>query len=473
MEPYCKVGGLGDVIGALPERIVKKGPDVKVIIPFYGAIDENQYDIDYDTGGLSLQIGDQKYKAEINRIKKDNFDIILIGNKELFDREGIYADGSGKLYKDNFLRFLFFQKAALAYLEKNDISPDILHCHDNQSALVPVFLKYHYGDNQLFKNTKTILTLHNIGYQGITEFHNKKLLDLPEELFYPCQLLEWYGQINPLKAGILSADKLTTVSKGHAREITEDERLSAGLMDVIKSRKDEVVGIVNGINENNWSPENDQYIYENYSLASFAGKKQNKINLLKELDFPTENLKIPLIGIISRLVEQKGIELIIKRMKDILAYNTRMVILGTGAEQYQLQLEQMAQKFPERLSVNLTYNVPFSHRIIAGSDILLMPSRYEPCGITQMMAMEYGTIPLAHRTGGLEDTITPGKTGFLFDEYNGDSMIASLDEALKTYKEPSKWEDLMINGMNTDFSWDRSVDEYFSLYSKLTEENEY
>jgi starch synthase len=469
MEPYCKVGGLGDVMGTLPKKISGKGPDVKVIIPDYGVIDHDKYNINSYFDYFLIDIAGKKYKCKVSRLApaKENYEILLIGNDELFDRPGIYTDSNGDAYKDNLLRFLFFQRAALQYLSKSDLQPDIIHCHDNQTALIPVYLKYKFPKSQVFINSKTILTLHNIGYQGITDFHNKKYMELPEKLFNPCALLEWYGQINPLKAGILSADKVTTVSEEHAREISNNERLSAGLMPVIKSRKDEIIGILNGVDYDQWNPETDEYISVNYSLADFAGKKENKVSILKEMDFPDENSKIPLIGMVSRLVEQKGIELIIDKMESILSFNVRMVILGSGSEKFHLELKKFAQKYPSRLKIYFSYNIPLSHRIIAGSDILLMPSRYEPCGITQMLAMQYGTVPVAHKTGGLADTITDMQTGFLFDKYDSQAMVNAIDRALQVYKKQAQWEDLMINGMNSDFSWDNSVNEYFSLYTEI------
>ena len=282
-------------------------------------------------------------------------------------------------------------------------------------------------------------------------------------------MLESYGQIMPLKAGILTADKITTVSKKHAEEIITNERLSAGLMNVINSRNDEVVGILNGVDYEIWNPETDQHINSNYSLANFdKGKKENKISLLKEANFSTENTHIPLIGIVSRLVEQKGISLIIENMEELLSYNLRIVILGSGTEQFHIQLKKLAQKFPARLFIDFAYNVPFSHRIIAGSDILLMPSRYEPCGITQMTAMLYGTVPVAHKTGGLADTITDMKNGFLFADYSGEDLINAMGRALDVYKNRSQWEDLIINGMNSNFTWQRSVENYLDLYRQVS-----
>lgn len=472
MDPYCKVGGLGDVMGTLPGKISKRGIEVKVIIPAYGKIDFDQFGVEKNIDNFFMDMANKKYEIRIHKLirQADNnkYEILFLGNMEFFRREGIYTNETCDPYPDNFLRFLFFQRAALKYITDSNFQPDIIHCHDNQTALIPVYLKYNYNNRDI-QNTKTVLTLHNIGYQSITEFHYKKYMDLPEKLFYPCQLLEWYGQINPLKAGILKADKVTTVSQGHAKEISNDERLSAGLMPVIKSREDEVVGILNGIDYDQWDPEKDEYINTNYSLADFDGKRENKKSLLEETDFSTDNIKIPLIGIVSRLVEQKGIELIINKMEDILSHNVRLIILGNGTELFQIKLNKLAHQYSSHLYIDFSYNSPFSHRIIAGSDILLMPSRYEPCGITQMIAMKYGTIPIAHKTGGLADTIKHRKTGFLFQKYSGEAMINAIEQALEFYRQPSKWENLMINSMNSDFSWDRSVEEYLELYSQVAD----
>ncbi|MCF7740764.1 MAG: glycogen synthase [Candidatus Marinimicrobia bacterium] len=472
MDPYCKVGGLGDVVGTLPAELSRKGISVKVILPAYGSIETEKYDIDYEVDNFFVEIAGKKYETKVSELspKNANHEVIFIGNREFFDRQNVYTDSLGNAYDDNFLRFLFFQQAALKYIERSDLEPDLLHCHDNQAALIPVYLLYKYQNSKSFQNTKTILTLHNIGYQGITDFHHKKYMDLPEELFYPESLLEWYGQINPLKAGILTADRITTVSDTHAEEITTNERLSAGLMNVINSRNDEVVGILNGVDYEIWNPETDRHIKSNYSLANFdKGKKENKISLLKEANFSIENTNIPLIGIVSRLVEQKGISLIIENMEELLSYNLRIVILGSGTEQFHIQLKKLVQKFPARLFIDFAYNVPFSHRIIAGSDILLMPSRYEPCGITQMTAMLYGTVPVAHKTGGLADTITDMKNGFLFDDYSGEDLINAMGRALDVYKNRSQWEDLVINAMNSDFTWQRSVENYLDLYRQVSE----
>jgi len=468
VAPFSKRGGMGDVVGNLPVELSKKGRDVTLITPYYSVI-ETDKTIDFNIEKFEVSLGQETYECSVHHLSEKNykFEIVFIDNKKFFDRDGIYTNKSGEMFEDTFLRYLFFQRAGLRYLQRNEHTPEIVHCHDNQSALVPVYIKYKLNEEDTFKNTKTIFTLHNIGYQSLEGFFQKQYLDFPEKFYEPTGLLEWYGQINPVKGGILAADKVTTVSETHAEEIMTDEKLSAGLKDVIQSRDDEVIGILNGIDEREWDPSSDDYIAYNYSLANTAGKKNNKKDLLKNCNLPKDSLSIPVFGLVSRLVGQKGIDLLIDIMDDILALNIKVVILGSGRKEFHYQLERVAEETPNQVYIDLSYNQKLAHQIMAGSDFLLMPSRYEPCGITQMAAMRYGTIPIVHKTGGLADTVQEGETGFLFEDYDQKSMLQTVRRALETYTNTSEFEDMIINCMNQDFSWEKSVTKYLALYKDL------
>jgi len=470
--PFSKVGGLGDVLGGLPDSLANHGVDVKIITPLYASIDKTSFDLKQIKTGFDVKMAEKSFTANIyksvSKTIHPNHDVYFIDNQEYFRYFQVYTDNHGNPYNNNPLRFLFFQKAALQFIINEKWNPDIIHCHDNHTAVVPLYTKTTFSE---LAKSKTILTLHNIAYQGMTEMKNKEYFDLPDENFYPMSNLEWYGQINPLKSGILLADELTTVSLTHAREISGDNELGAGMKHIINERKKPVRGIVNGVDYSVWNPETDTFIYQNYSIKTLHKKKQNKKMLLKESGFAANLEEKPVVGMVSRLVEQKGIDLILDGIEKMLSLDLVFILLGSGETRYHSAFKKIKQRFPDKFFVDFEYNNALSHKILAGCDIFLMPSRFEPCGITQMYSLKYGTAPLVRKTGGLADTVINWDkeqgNGFVFNDYTADSMLEVLARGLQIYRDKNHWNKLVKNGMKQDFSWDRSAKQYIQLYENM------
>jgi starch synthase len=475
--PFAKVGGLGDVIGALPPVLAAKGHDVKVILP--GHLSTWRFKTEKMPGipSVKVTLGIDIIECPVRVWHNPDcptHSVYLIDHEEFFGRRNVYTDEHGAVYPDNPERFILFQKAALNLVAASGWPVDILHCHDNQTALIPVYLKTTLAEEPQFRSVRSILTLHNIAYQGICALKYQELCGLPEELFRPTGALEWFGQFNPLKGGILFADAVTTVSPTHAREIMEDREIGAGMGDILATRKMAVRGILNGIDYNVWDPAGDRHLYANFSELDLSGKQINKVELIRELKIDPMLTIRPLIGVVSRLVEQKGIDLLIAGLEQILQKETGFILLGSGEERFQSALTDLAARFPERMIYDCGYNDPLAHRIIAASDIFLMPSRFEPCGITQMYALRYGTVPVVRRTGGLADTVKHWDgaegNGFVFESYSPDSFLKAVFEALLAYKNPAEWNQILRHGMTADFSWDRSAVGYMELYQNVMED---
>ena len=471
--PFSKVGGLGDVAGALPRALAGQGAEVYVVTPAYRTIDRNIHKTESSPYRFSVRVGNETVDCGLSRIspQHSNYHIYFIENEKYFGSRGVYSDKQGVPYDDQDKRFLLFSKAALEICSVLKWTPDLIHCHDNHAALIPVYLKTRAGDYSQFRNTKTLLTLHNIAYQGIVSMERRGIYDFPDKLFYPTAPMEWYGQINPLKAGIVFANAVSTVSPTHAQEIMEDETISAGLKGIISSKGKPVYGILNGVDYQEWNPADDLFISKQYSPGSLRDKRINKVALLDETGLDNGLLDKPLIGMVSRLVEQKGIPVLLEALDRIMAQDVGLIILGSGAESYQQELRKFAKLYAKRLKIDFSYNNPLSHKIMAGCDIFLTPSRYEPCGITQMASLKYGAVPVVHKTGGLADTISDwdGKrgNGFLFSDYSADDLLKSISRAVSIYYKKEEWRQIMLNGMKADFSWRQSAGQYLALYKQL------
>ncbi|MDO9547612.1 MAG: glycogen synthase [Candidatus Marinimicrobia bacterium] len=470
--PFSKVGGLGDVAGALPLELAAQGVDVMVLTPRYGSINRWGFGIEDSPYRYTVNIGNKAIDCGLSRWQSpqySNFQVYFIENEHYFGSRGIYGNENGIPYEDNDERYLLLSKAALEVCKVLNRIPDVIHCNDNHSALIPVYLKSKLSEYSLFQNTKTLLTLHNIAYQGIVNMDRRLIYDLPDDLFYPIAPMEWYGQINPLKAGILFADALSTVSPTHAREIMEDEGFSAGLKGVIAAAGKPVQGILNGVDYSEWSPQRDIYIAKQYSNKTVSEKQFNKIALLNDIGIDQAMVDKPLIGMVTRLVEQKGIPVLIEALERLLALDVAMIILGSGEPDYERSLMKFAERFTGRLKIDFGYNNSLSHKIMAGGDMFLMPSRYEPCGITQMAALKYGTVPIVHKTGGLADTVfqwnSQSGNGFVFENYSADDLIKSVRNAVSVYYDKDEWRHIMLNGMAADFSWQQSAQQYVELYT--------
>jgi starch synthase len=468
---FSKVGGMGDVVATLPPFFIKEGLAVNLYSPAYKSVFKNKNLIKTDINFL-VELGKEIYKCAVFKYEYDSKSAIyFIDNEHFFRNRNVYVDDEGVLYEDNIERFVLFQKAVLELMVILDKKPDIVHCHDNQSALIPLFLKTKFKNIANFKNSKSILTIHNIGYHGNFDMSLKNVLNIDDNYFYPMGRLEWYGEVNPLKAGIIYADKVTTVSETHAREISEDEILSAGMKSVFKSRPDKVIGIVNGLNFDEWNPETDTYIAANYTKNNIEKKEINRKALLEECGIDEKFLARPVYGMVTRLVEQKGIALILKIFEKFMGEGVAFILLGNGDPVYRDRFLALQKKYQGQFHFDYTFNKPLGHRIFAGVDVFLMPSRYEPCGITQMQSMKYGTLPLANKTGGLVDTIEHDVTGFIFNAYHASAFYNMIHYANSVFENKSKWNTMMIQAMEQDFSWHKSVQKYIDLYRSLSGKN--
>jgi starch synthase len=447
--PFAKTGGLADVAGALPLSLEKEGQDVIIIMPRYKAISDSRFGIHRLTQDVSLAV-----------IGK-NIKVYFIENENYFNRDGLYGDKTGD-YKDNLERFSFYCKKSLELLSKINFKPDIIHCHDWQSALIPVYLKTLYADVEFFNHTKSVITIHNIGYQGLFEKTEFPKLGLDWSLFN-MEALEFYDRINILKGGMVFADLINTVSPTYAKEIQTKE-FGFGLEGVLAKRKEAVFGILNGLDYSIWDPQADKFIAKNFSPKTIQDKIQDKQDLQKLCRLPQDS-KVPLLGIVSRLAQQKGFDILAEGIKEICRMDIQLVILGTGDLKYHLLMQDMVKKFPKVISLHLKFDDALAHKIYAGSDIFLMPSRYEPCGLGQLISLRYGTIPVVFKTGGLADTIN-AKNGFVFQEYSKAALIRVIKEAVKTFQSKRKWSVLMNEAMQCDFSWEGQAREYLKLYAR-------
>jgi len=443
--PYAKTGGLADVVGTLPVYLKQLGIETNIIMPMYKGIRaEKIMELNIDFDGQK-RVGVYK-----------NNSAYFIDYAEYFLRDGLYSSPSGD-YPDNCERFTLFARSVIALLEK--VKFDIVHCHDWQTGLIPLYIK------RIGLTTRTIFTIHNLGYQGKFPKEKFPILGLEYEYFTP-EGIEFYGDINFLKAGILYGDIITTVSPTYAREIQTKE-YGFGLEGVLTKVNYKLYGILNGIDYQIWNPEKDTLIYEPY--IDFKGKQKNKLELTNEcfLDY-----KKPLIGMVSRIAGQKGFDILVKGLDDIIALNYNFVLLGFGEEYYCKKLKKFGNAYPGQVSVNIKFNEMIAHRIYAGSDFFLMPSRYEPCGLGQMISLKYGTVPIVHKTGGLTDTVIQfnpvdfSGNGFLFETYSAEALINTLKTAYWVYLQKEIFEKLSENCMRYNFSWKRLAGEYKKLYEK-------
>jgi len=451
--PYAKTGGLADVVGALPLALEYCGHEVIIIVPRYKCVKDTKFKLNRASTDISY--------SSIGK----NIKVYFIENSNYFIREGLYGDKNGD-YKDNLVRFSFFSRRALDLLKEINFSADILHMHDWQASLMAVYLKNLYSKQTFYKNIKCILTIHNIGYQGIFAKEEFTKLGLDWELF-SINGLEFYDKVNLLKGGIVFSDFINTVSPTYAKEIQTKE-LGFGLDGLLRQRKKVLNGILNGLDYSIWDPDMDKFILQNFSVRSMENKVLNKEDLQKTCGLEV-NKDIPVLGMVSRLAEQKGFDIFAKGLDELCKMNVQLVILGTGDLKYHQLLKKAADKHPKKCSLNLRFDDPLAHKIYAGSDIFLMPSKYEPCGLGQLISLRYGTIPLVFKTGGLADTVDKNN-GFDFSKYTKEALLKSINQAVLTFKDKDKWRKLMTNGMESNFSWKVSADKYISLYEKAKEE---
>jgi len=456
--PFAKTGGLADVIGALPAALHAAGEKVAVVMPWYRSVRlaTSPREAWRD---LRIYLGPRTFTANIFETVERGVTFYLVSCPALFDRPGLYGDHSVD-YPDNHIRFGAFCRAALD-VARHLFLPDILHCHDWQSALAPIYLRYAFSGDPTFLGVRVLFTIHNLGYQGL--FPPEALLDLGigRDIFTP-RILEFFGRVNLLKGGLYFSDFINTVSRGYAREIQTPE-LGFLLDGFLRARADRLSGIVNGVDYSEWNPETDVLIARNYSLSDLAGKAVCKRALLEQLGLPTNQLQTPVIGTISRMVDQKGFDLLVETADDLLKEDVMFALLGSGEPKYERFFRNLAATHPEKVAVHIGFDELLAHRIEAGADMFLMPSLYEPCGLNQIYSLRYGTVPIVRAVGGLDDTIDE-TTGFRFHEYTGAALLTAVRQALDAYAVPAAWRELIRRGMKKDFSWEKAAGEYIALY---------
>ncbi len=470
MFPYAKTGGLADVCGSLPGELVDLGHEVCVIMPRYKKVDAGKFGLKKIVEGLEIPVGSEKKLARVYSVlHQQKLEVYFIDSPEFFGRDELYGTPQGD-YPDNDRRFIFFQQGALEFLKIANFKPDIIHCHDWQTGLIPVYLKTLYKSDTFFKKTKTFFTIHNLAYQGNFPPDTLPTTGLDWNEFH-MERLEFYGKVSFLKAGIVYSDVLTTVSERYAHEIQTQE-FGCGLEGVLKKRKSDLYGIVNGIDLEEWNPETDAALPQTYSMATLEKKQAGKEVLQKEnhLDVDPDS---PLFGLISRLADQKGLDILAPILDDFAKkLRAQLVLLGTGEERYHTLLREKTKTYPKKFGINIMFDGKMAKRIYAGSDLFLMPSYYEPCGLGQLISMRYGTVPLVRETGGLADTVvdfnpkTLEGNGFVFKEYNSQALFACIQRAIEVFKDKKTWRELVKNDMQCDFSWKASAKKYIDLYKQ-------
>jgi starch synthase len=466
--PFSKTGGLADVVGALPRALASLGHEVSVFLPRYKQTKLAQTRVLIPS--VTIPFDDQyRFCSVLDGGSQGGVQFYFIDYPAFFDRDALYGTSSGD-YPDNAERFALFSRAVIEACKILGV-PDVFHCHDWQSALVPVLLRSIYANDPVLRNVSTVFTIHNMGYQGLFPADTLPLLNLPWDLF-TMDKVEFFGKVNFLKGALAFSDYITTVSKKYSYEIQTPE-YGFGLDGVLRERASTVTGILNGVDYNEWSPEKDKFIASNYSPDDLTGKQACRRDLLKQFAVENADPKLPVIGIVSRFAAQKGFDLIAQVADRLARENMIVVALGAGDKEYEELFRRLQQQFPQKFAVKVAYDNAIAHKIEAGADMFLMPSKYEPCGLNQIYSLKYGTVPIVRATGGLDDTIEPfesrtGKgTGFKFSEYSGEALLQTIRAALVAFEDKAGWQKLMRNGMSKDFSWNASAREYVRIFEKV------
>ena len=479
--PFAKTGGLADVCGALPRELEKLGHEVNVFMPYYRCVKENadRFQIEEVGQPLEIPVGTLVEEGQLfkSTIPGSNVTLWLVGHDEFFDRKGLYGD-NGQDFVDNCERFTFFSRSVLESIRLLHLQPDLVHVNDWQTGLIPALLKCEYHQNPIYENIASLMTVHNLAYQGSFVASKMALTGLDWKHFV-YEEMEFYGQLNLLKTGLVFADAINTVSPTYAREIQTPEQ-GCGLEKVLQHRSADLSGIINGIDGTAWNPAVDDLIPKKFDRDSWpVGKAACKAELQK-IGRLKENPDVPVIGIVGRLATQKGWSLILPVMRRWLEdpdNHAQWMVLGTGDPDYHVVLSSLQQQFPGQLSVTLDFSNQLAHQIEAGSDIFVMPSEYEPCGLNQMYSMAYGTVPVVRRTGGLADTVIDASletlgngtaNGFSFSDFSAEALEHTLSRATRMYYEDKQcWQQLVNKGMSQDWSWTASAKAYESLYGRL------
>ena len=475
VAPFSKTGGLADVAASLPTALAQRGHNVVVFTPLYGHLDPHQMRMSRRLKPLEVprQAKTQdKVEATLWETRLSHgVQVCFVQADDYFGREGLYGYDD-QSFEDNADRFSFFGRAIVEFTRRHALPVDVMHCNDWHTGLAPVYASHYYADE--FADITTMLTIHNLAYQGKFTPDDFQFTGLPKSFADTSKVFDANGDLNFLKSGIQYADRITTVSPGYADEIQTAERGEA-LHELLSERSGDLEGITNGADYNVWSPDVDRHIEVQYDVESLNGKRRNKADLQHRMGLPIRPT-LPMVGVISRLTEQKGIDVLIPTVRTLLSDvksdrdGFQLVVLGEGNKEYRDQLQQLQKDFPNRVAFHHGHSEPLAHRIQAGADILAVPSRYEPCGLTQIYAMRYGTVPVVHATGGLADTVSDLRddpdtgTGFVFNELTEDAFAGALERACAAYRNYRRWRPLMVRAMNRDFSWDESARRYESLY---------
>ncbi len=472
--PYSKVGGLADVMGALPDELEKLGAGISVFTPLYASIDRAKYGIEKVGGidGPSVDVAGTAYPFAIFSGTKPGtgIEVYFIDNDHFYGRENIYTTVEGEGFEDEDERTIFFNLAVLEALKALDMSPDVIHCNDFHSGLIPVYLVREKEKNSHFQNTGTVFSVHNLAYQGLFEPDFIEKAGFDPEIFQPMSPFEFWGRVNVMKMALMFSGMISTVSRTYAEEIATTDEYGYGLEGVLRYRKNDLVGILNGIDPAAWDPETDELIPANFTRKDLAGKMENKAALLEEFGLPAG--EEPVVGIVSRLVDQKGFDILSEAIENILDMDMKIVILGTGQQKYHELYTELAEKYPDNLGVRLEFNNRLAHLVEAGSDYFLMPSRYEPCGLNQMYSFRYGTMPVVRATGGLKDTVSDldakgsKGNGFTFGPYTPAALIEVLRKAAAFFTDSKAVEKTRKRIMAEDHSWKKSAREYLEMYGK-------
>jgi starch synthase len=476
--PFAKTGGLADVSGTLPRELEKLGHDVKVFMPKYSSVKEKNYALQLLewASPMSIRIAGVVHEVNIYKslLPKSKVEIYFLDCPYFFHRHNLYTDEP-----DEDQRFICFAKSVIETLQRLQWAPDVIHCNDWQTGLIPLYIKENYSWDKLFENTSTLFTIHNIGYQG--KFSTQTLLnaEIDADLFYNGGKIEHEGLVNFLKTGISFTDVINTVSETYSKELLTPE-YSYGMEKVLQYRNEDFYGILNGVDYTIWNPETDAHIFQNYSSKDLSKKEKNKELLLKQFSIDYKK-NIPLIGIVSRFAIQKGFDLIQEALPALMELEAQWIILGSGEKEYENAFLALREQMSDKVGVHIGYSEDLAHKIEAGADIFLMPSHYEPCGLNQIYSLKYGTVPVVRKTGGLADTVQDWNeynqtgmdigNGFSFVNYNADALLNAVERSINDYHNKSVWRKIQLNGMSKDFSWTNSAKAYEELYKKAVSKN--
>ncbi|MEW5700868.1 MAG: glycogen synthase GlgA [Candidatus Zixiibacteriota bacterium] len=474
--PFSKTGGLADVAGALPTALAQNGCDVRVLSPFYGHLLNGDFRTErVATPPLAVTIAGCSQPFHLRTLTGGDSAVrhFFIEHAPYYSRPELYVDPrTSRDYTDNDERFALLARGLIEWIRQDRWHPDIIHLNDWQSALVAPYLALLYRADPVLAGVRTVLSVHNLAYQGLFPAERFDGLGFPADQFYPTSPFEFWGKVGFLKAGLTYADKLSTVSPTYAREIQESEEFGCGLEHLLRERAEDLTGILNGIDNGVWNPAVDGLITRTFSVDDLSGKADNKNALCRRCGFAPQRFDRPLVGMISRIAEQKGFDLIAKAGERLFALDLNLVLLGTGDPEFHELFEKWNRRFAGQFRAFLTFDNALAHQIEAGADLFLMPSRYEPCGLNQMYSLRYGTVPIVRATGGLADTVRdadvhPDGNGFVFAPYDGEAMLAAVRRAVAAYGDRPRWRGMMRRGMSADFSWQASARRYVALYDQV------